>query len=307
MEKYSDLKVFEAIRPQLLGLAYRLLGTMSEAEDALQDTYIKWQVSPDKSKLKNPEAWITAVCTNTCIDILKSAQRKRVDYFGPWLPEPLHTHSEKTTEDYLALSSSLTTAFLLVLERLSPKERAAFLLHEIFGRSYADVAVTLGIQEVACRKLVSRARDNVGESRAKYTPSLDKQREYLVAFKRAVTTGDESALSAVLTEDIQLRADGGGKVVAASKPLVGKKSVIKFLLQVLHKAWADDHLYVEEFNGLLGLRVVSPDGLRAIVSFGAGENGRLEHIYIVRNPDKLDRIDTTVHHDRTTGKLNTTC
>ncbi|MEN4194546.1 sigma-70 family RNA polymerase sigma factor [Serratia marcescens] len=154
-DKYAAL--FESRRSFLIGLAYRILGSLADAEDAVQDTYIKW-LHADRHSILNPAAWLTTVCTRRCLDLLRAAQQARVDYVGIWLPEPIQTAAAKTPEQTLELSSSLSTAFMLLLERLTPRERAAYLLHDIFDLPYADLATTLGGEETACRKLVSRAR-----------------------------------------------------------------------------------------------------------------------------------------------------
>lgn len=162
-DKYAAL--FESRRPFLIGLAYRILGSLADAEDAVQDTYIKW-LNADRHSILNPAAWLTTVCTRRCLDLLRAAQQARVDYVGIWLPEPIQTAVAKTPEQTLELSSSLSTAFMLLLERLTPRERAAYLLHDIFDLPYADLAMTLGGEETACRKLVSRAREKLAAQRS---------------------------------------------------------------------------------------------------------------------------------------------
>ena len=146
METRNHVRLFEERRPALLALAYRMLGTRADAEDAVQDTFIKWQ-DADRAQIDNPAAWLTTTCTRRCIDLLRSAHRSRVDYVGPWLPEPIHTRTDDMSADEVALASSLSTAFLLLLERLTPKERAAYLLYEIFDMPYGEIAKTLEMQE----------------------------------------------------------------------------------------------------------------------------------------------------------------
>ena len=159
---------FEKARPALLGLAYRMLGSVADAGDAVQDTFVKWS-SADREKIDNQRAWLTTTCTHRCLDILRAAHRTRVNYVGAWLPEPIHTSVDRDIDGELDLADSLSTAFLLLLERLSPKERAAFLLHEVLDQSYTEIAATLGMREAACRKLVSRAKSNIGHGEAKYS------------------------------------------------------------------------------------------------------------------------------------------
>lgn len=177
---------FEARRRFLFGLAYRMLGTRADAEDAVQETFIKW-LHADRGAIANPAAWLTSICTNLCVDMLRAAHRTRVDYVGSWLPEPIHTVADDTPESRLELASSLTTAFLLVLERLTPKERAAYLLHEIFDTPYPDIAATLGMQESACRKL-SRGRARPSSPARSGTPRRPNARSSCCRRSRTPST-----------------------------------------------------------------------------------------------------------------------
>ncbi len=297
-----QLETFETARPQLLGLAYRLLGSAADAEDAVQDTYIKWQ-GIDHAAILNAEAWLTTACTNRCLDILKSAGRKRVDYVGPWLPEPLQTETVESAEDKYELATSLTTAFLLLLERLTPKERAAYLLREIFDYPYAQVAETLDLKEAACRQLVSRAGRVIGQNNPRYVPSRERQAELLTAFQDAITTGATSSLSALLSEDIELHTDGGGKVRAALRVLSGRKSVETFIEKVLCQAWPPLKLETLEINGRLGLIALEDGQVTAALSAGFGEDGQVRQIFITRNPDKLQRILNPARHEASNGAL----
>lgn len=203
----SDPGLFESRRRQLTGLAYRLLGSLAEAEDAVQDTFLKWREA-DQGTIDNPAAWLTTACTRRCLDLLKSARRKRVDYVGAWLPEPVHTVADGTPESSAELASSLSTAFLLLLERLSPKERAAYLLREIFDRPYPDVAAALGLQEAACRKLVSRARATIGRPAARYTAAPERQETLLAEFRQAGTPGGRGGRAVVTGPQNQCGTSG---------------------------------------------------------------------------------------------------
>ena len=188
-----DTDRFEESRPQLLGLAYRILGSRTDAEDAVQDTFLKW-ASAERAAIKKPAAWLMTVCTRRCLDLLKTADRRRVAYVGAWLPEPIHATGADTAESKIDLSETLTTAFLLILERLPPKQRAAYLLHEIFDVSYSDVADTLAMQESACRKLVSRAKANIDQAEGRHKITAEKQYRFLNAFQAAITEGARSNL-----------------------------------------------------------------------------------------------------------------
>lgn len=292
MHHRSDADAFEESRPVLLGLAYRILGSRADAEDGVQDTFIKWQTA-DKAEIENPAAWLTTVCTRRCIDLLRAAHRTRVDYVGPWLPEPVHTSTEEISGEKVALTSSLTTAFLLLLERLTPKERAAYLLHEIFDIDYPEVARTLEMQESACRKLVSRARASIDQAKVRHVTPPDRQDQLLAAFEAAITSGHTEQFAALLSDEIELAADGGGKVPATREVLRGKISVLGFIMEVLHRNWNGFEWALTDINGAKGV-IVRKDGVTtASVSFAYGEDGQASGIYIMRNPDKLSALSGT--------------
>jgi RNA polymerase sigma-70 factor, ECF subfamily len=285
MRDRDHLEVFEQVRPSLLGLAYRILGSRADAEDAVQDTFIKWQ-NAEKATIETPAAWLTTACTRRCIDLLRSAHRSRVDYVGSWLPEPIHTPIEHGAEAAMSLDASLSTAFLLMLERLTPKERAAYLLHEIFEMPYPDIARTLDIQEATCRKLVSRARQNVERSNVRHVTPLDRQEELLAAFETALTGGGTDHLTALLSDDIELCVDSGGKVPSILRVLHGKQEVLDFLARA-RQWWSPYRRDSADLNGGRGL--VFREGPQATlsISFAYDENGTATNIYIMRNPDKL--------------------
>lgn len=278
-----DVAAFEAARPVLRGLAYRILGSLAEAEDAVQDTFIRWQAA-DRSAIATPRAWLTTVCTRRCLDLLKAADRARVDYVGPWLPEPVQT---MTAELPAELAASVTTAFLLLLDRLTPKERAAFLLREIFDYDYADVAAALGMREAACRKLVSRAQAAVSQEKARQVVPRVQQERLLDAFQLAVNSGTTGPLSALLSDDIALSADGGGKVPAATRVLRGRGEVLSFLTRVVARAWPGWRQVRREINGSLGMVLYEDDTIRASLTFGFDALGAASDIYIMRNPQKF--------------------
>ncbi|MGA4633814.1 RNA polymerase sigma factor SigJ [Pseudomonas solani] len=286
MQTLTSLEIFQRNRPRLLGLAYRILGSRADAEDALQDCWLKWRET-DPSSLDNPDAWLTTLCTRLCIDLLRSAQRKRVDYVGSWLPEPIHGLAEDGPGEDVALAASLQTAFLLVLERLSPKERAAYLLHDIFERPYAEVAGILAVQESACRKLVSRARSNVEEARVRHVTPVERQEQLLAAFRDAIEGGNSSALASLLGAEVELRADSGGKVPTIRETLHGREAVLGFIEQSLRLYWGEYQWQETEINGSRGVILRHGDAIAASVSFGYDESGALQQIFIMRNPDKL--------------------
>ena len=289
MPQTMDIQAFEEARPRLLGLAYRILGSLADAEDAVQDTFVKWS-GVDRSGIDNALSWLTTACTRRCLDLLRAAHRQRVDYVGAWLPEPVQTLSETDPETDLDLAKSLTTAFLLMLERLTPKERAAYLLREIFDRPYAEVAEALDLNEGACRKLVSRAKAHIDQAKIRHATPPDRQDRLLAAFQEAVTSGDPAPLAALLSSEIRLSTDGGGRVPALLDILVGHEAVIAFLTDPLNRYWAEFHWRNVDINGDRGI-VVERDGeTAAAVSFAYGKSGLVTDIYIMRNPDKLARL-----------------
>ncbi|QEY64198.1 sigma-70 family RNA polymerase sigma factor [Metapseudomonas lalkuanensis] len=278
--------VFEDSRRFLLNLAYRILGSRSDAEDAVQETFLKWRES-DSVTLDNPRAWLTTLCTRHCIDQLRLGHRARVDYVGTWLPEPIHSETTESPEMMLELSSSLSTAFLLLLERLTPRERAAYLLHDIFDLDYPDVARAIGVQEAACRKLVSRARISLAEGKVRHQPPAERQEQLLEAFHAAIASGATAGLTALLSEEVELSADGGGKVPTLGHILRGKAEVLAFIVDSLRGYWSDYRWLPAELNGGHGVILAHGDQAAASVTFAYDDEGRASNIYIVRNPEKL--------------------
>ena len=297
MNDRQHMQIFEEARPRLLGLAYRILGSRADAEDAVQDTFLKWQ-EVDRLSIETPAAWLTTACTRRCLDLLKAAHRKRVDYVGAWLPEPIHTASDDNAEEKLALTSSLTTAFLLMLERLTPKERAAYLLHEIFGQPYDEVAETLDMQETAARKLVSRAKTNIGLEKARHQTPRERQDELLSAFHSAIHGGNVTGLSALLSADVKLTADGGGKVATVLGVLAGKETVLAFIVDRLTEYWSHYVREIGDINGGRGivLRDEAKNEIAATVAFGYDGDGNVNDIFIMRNPEKLTRFGEAALH-----------
>lgn len=291
----DPVRRFQTARPMLLGLAYRILGSRADAEDAVQDTFLKWQAN-ERGDVANADAWLTTVCTRHCLDLLKVADRARVDYIGTWLPEPVQTaavDADSGDGDPLRsamLASSLTTAFLLALQRLTPKERAAYLLHEIFDRPYPEVAATLDLQEPACRQLVARARQHIAGERVRHATPQARQRRLLDAFRDAIATGSTSVLATLLSDDVRLSSDGGGKVSAARRVMHGQGEVLRFIEAGLHVWWSPGTLREVPLNGAPGFIVHDADGIAAAVSFSWDADGRLQDVFIMRNPDKLARV-----------------
>ena len=285
----DEAQVFETARPGLLGLAYRILGSLADAEDAVQDTYLKW-AKADRDVIESPSSWLTTACTRRCVDMLRASHRSRVNYVGAWLPEPIQKPAEDNTETNLDLATSLKTAFLLMLERLTPRERAAYLLHDIFEVSYAEIAHTLVMSESACRKLVSRAKQNVDRAATRYSTPIERQNELLTAFQTAIEGGTTTQLAALLSDDIRLTADGGGKVPAVLEVISGTQGVLTFVAEQLNDYWSGYNWDVIDLNGQRGVVLRHDNRVEAAVSFAYNHLGQATDIYIVRNPEKLANL-----------------
>ncbi|CAN5388753.1 sigma-70 family RNA polymerase sigma factor [soil metagenome] len=281
----TDTDAFEAQRLRLTRLAYRMLGSVAEAQDAVQDAWLRWTRAGEE--IADPAAWLVRVTSRLCIDRLRAAKTQRAAYRGPWLPEPL---IEELSVDPVERAEDVSVAFLLALERLSPLERAVFLLHDVFDEDYADVAETLGKTEPAVRQLATRARAHIKETRPRFTVSQEDAAKLAAAFMMAAAQGDMAALSAMLAEDAVMVTDGGGKRKAALRPLIGREDIVR-LMEGL--AWRGDSQPLSfravRINGYPGLVLEGVDG-PSTVAFQPGEDGKLVGIYTVRNPDKLGHL-----------------
>jgi RNA polymerase sigma-70 factor (ECF subfamily) len=295
--KSDPSATFEPHRRRLLGLAYRMLGSMAEAEDAVQEAYLRWH-DTNRDIVNEPRAFLMTTTTRICLDVLKSARMKREEYVGPWLPEPITDTASLAPDAQTELAEDLSVALLLALDRLSPLERAAFLLHDVFDYSFSQIADALDRNEAACRQLASRARTRVREARPKgltpargATNSIDpRHQELLAAFISASRSGDVEQLTRMLASDARLVTDGGGKVPAALNVIEGNDRIAAFLAGVVRKGFTDDmSLRFEVVNGLPGLLIVGPNGLVQTNAFEF-EGDAVTAIYIVRNPDKLKHL-----------------
>lgn len=274
---------FIEAKPRLMGIAYRMLGTCKDAEDIVQNVYLKFEQA-DFDTIENPGAWLTTVCTRQCLDFMKSAQQNRLEYVGTWLPEPV---SESYGSEYfMELSASLSSAFLLMLERLSPKERAVFLLREIFDQDYTVIAASLDMSEQACRKILSRARKHIGQEECRSDVDPEHQALLFNHFKKAVEQGDVKNLQGYLAEGVKLSADGGGKVEALDNDIRGISNVSNFISKGLHKFWQGCSWHLTHISGQPGVIVRQDERIHAIVSFGYRDQ-KVSEILIVRNPDKM--------------------
>lgn len=275
--------IFQAQRPRLLRLAYRMLGSRHDAEDVVQEAWLRWQGS-DQAAVREPGAWLTRIVSRLCLDQMKSARARRETYPGTWLPEPLIE-----PEDDAMRPDNLTLTLMMALERLSPLERAAFLLHDVFGQSLEEVSVTLERSPAATRQLAARARAHVQIDRPRYDLPRDAAETLARAFFAACKSGDAAALGAMLAEGVTFHADGGGKVTSYPNVIVGAENLIR-----LFQGWS--RKFGARMELIAPLRI---DGLPGFASRVDGhpqttalqiEEGRITAIYITRNPDKLDGV-----------------
>lgn len=274
---------FEEHRRFLVGLAYRMLGSLAEAEDIVQDAFLRWS-EVEQDKVENPRAYLARVVSRLCLDRMKSAQARREQYVGTWLPEPmLASPAQSIAED-------LSVALLLTLERLSPLERAAFLLHDVFDMDYAEVAGALDRSEAACRQLAARAREHVRDERPRFETTTETRERLASAFQAAMLTGDLQTIAQMLADDAVFYTDGGGKRLAALNPIYGRDKILRFLAGIGTKnpLPKPDEVERADINGLPGFVVRLADGLETLSLEIA--NDQIVAIYGVRNPDKLKHL-----------------
>ena len=297
-----DQDVFTTDRPLLFSIAYRMLGSASDAEDVLQDAWLRYR-GVDPSTIRTPKAFATTIVTRLCLDRLKSAQRTREDYVGPWLPEPVLTSEVEGPDTMLQRAESVTLAFLVLLEKLSPEERAVFLLKDIFEYEHAEIADILGTTVDNSRQLLHRAKARLAQGRPRLTGTMESRRAIAERFARAFSSGDGAELTALLAKEVGLWSDGGGKASAARRPLIGRDQVLNFLLGLYRIAQAssmtrDVSLRIEDVNSEPALVVRVGPRLESIFVFSIDDDDTVSGIRVVRNPDKLAHIDrqlTRVH------------
>jgi RNA polymerase sigma-70 factor (ECF subfamily) len=281
----AEVHAFEAHRAALASIAYRMLGSASEAEDVVQEAWLRWQTTPHE-EIRSARAYLSKVVTRLCLDRLKSANARRETYVGPWLPEPVRT---STDDEPLALAESISLAFLVLLESLGPVERAVYLLHEVFDYGHAEVAEIVGRDEVACRQILHRARKALAARRPRFAPSKEAHHRMLGAFAAACASGNAAALEGLLAEEITSWGDGGGKAFAARRPLHGAQQVARAWIGFHRTAPPDTVVAVEEINGWPAL-VVRVGGKPAGVVSLETDGEQIFAIRSVVNPDKLARL-----------------
>lgn len=274
---------FESLRPQLLRVAYRMLGSMADAEDIVQEAWLRWS-DTDNDMILVPGAYLRRVVTRLCLDQLKSARVRREEYVGPWLPDPVI--EPDAVED-------VTLPLMLALERLSPLERAAFLLHDVFGESFDDIAASLGREAAACRQLASRAREHVRAEKARFPVERARGLEIAQAFFEASRGGGTGQLGQLLAADVSLYSDGGGKRPAASRVMNGSSEVIRTFAAISRLMRGSESMLVSYsyINGLPGFVTREPDGMLQTTAL-AIEGERVTAIYVMRNPEKLRHLET---------------
>lgn len=288
MAAMQRTETFNSYRAYLFAIAYRMLGSVMDAEDMVQESYLRW-LNTSADEVTSPKSYLAAIITRLCIDHLRLARVQRETYMGEWLPEPLLTDPTPPQEDMVALSDTLSIAFLVLLETLSPTERAAFLLREVFDYEYAEVAEMVGKSEANCRQMVRRARQHVADGRPRFQATPTEQQQMMQQFAQACVQGDMAGLLALLAEDVVEYSDGGGKVSAAIKPIKGADKVTRFLLGLMKKL-PDNVAYQFAFA----------NGRPAIITYAAGVavnvtildigDGRIQRIYNIVNPDKLRHV-----------------
>jgi RNA polymerase sigma-70 factor (ECF subfamily) len=281
--RQADDDVFAAERPRLLGLAYRVLGSIAEAEDVVQDAWLRWAAA-DRGSVERPAAYLTTVVTRLSLDRIRAIGRRREAYPGPWLPEPVAL--ERGLDEHAEMAESLTLGFLVLLDRLNPVERAVFLLADVFGEPYSVIADSVGRTEGACRQVAARARRRLREERPPPTERLDA--EALARLLFAVSLGDLEQTLALLDADVVLLSDGGPDHRAARRPVVGAHRVARFVLNLAKRFPASD-ARLTELNGEPAL-VADADGIPLVVT-AEQSAGRITRIYLLRNPDKLHAVE----------------
>jgi RNA polymerase sigma-70 factor (ECF subfamily) len=279
----TTLETFETYRPLLFSIAYRMLGSAMEAEDMVQETFVRFQtVSPDS--LQSAKAYLTTIITRLCLDELKSARSQREQYVGMWLPEPIQTDDAPFA--VMSQHESIALAFLVLMEHLSPIERAVYLLRTVFDYSYSEIADILGKSEANCRRYFHNAKTYLHEKRPRFTPASSDQQRIVEQFMAMLATGDTTQLTHLLAEDATLYGDGGGKVPSIRKPLVGRDKIIKLFMGLMSKAPEGTRAEIAQLNGEIGIIIYFQEEVFMVTVISI-ENERIHTLHNILNPDKL--------------------
>ena len=286
----ARLDYFDEYRPLLFSIAYRMLGSVMDAEDMVQEAFLRWQNAP-AGDVHSPKAYLVTVVTRLCLDQLKSARSQREEYIGPWLPEPLVTEGRQEVAEAVMLSESLSMAFLVMLESLTPTERAVFLLREVFDYEYREIADILDKSEEAVRQMAHRARGHVQARRPRFHASREQTQRLLLRFSETLATGDMTGLLALLAPDVTVWSDGGGKVTAARKPVQGRERVARFMLGLVRTAPPGFTPRLAEINGQPGI-IGYVDGQPVLTLTLDVAEDSITGVRFVLNPDKLRNLPT---------------
>jgi RNA polymerase sigma-70 factor (ECF subfamily) len=287
-------RMFEEHRPVLARLAYRMLGSLSDADDVLQEAYLRW-AGDSREAVQSPRAYLLTIVTRLCIDQRQSIEARKMTYVGPWLPEPVVESVESSPGEPLETAESVSMALLLVLESLSPVERAAYLLRKIFDYDYDVIAQILERSEPSCRQIVSRAEQRIHSQRPRFDPDPAHAERLTDAFLEACSTGDLNGLVQILANDAVLYSDGGGKAAAALAPIRGADKIARFMLGIMKKAPASMKVRRVRVNGQTGLVITVEGQLVQVLTLDVAD-GRIVNCFVVRNPDKLARV-AILHSD----------
>ena len=283
----TTMTAFDEHRKHLFGIAYRMLGSAADADDIVQEAFIRWQAT-DQSVVSSPRAFLSTIVTRASLDRLKNAHTARVDYVGTWLPEPLRTEGDDAI-DVVETAESISQAFLIVLESLSPLERAVHLLHDVFDYTHEEISRIIGRDAVTCRKLLERARKDLVARRPRFAPTKQAHREMVERFAAAVLEGDVSALERLLVDDVRAAADGGRKAVAMRKPMIGRTPVARFFGGLGRRGAAEASFSIVEINGWAAM-VVRVSGRPFSVIQLETDGDSIFAIRATLNPDKLSRM-----------------
>ena len=283
----TTLEVFESHRPLLFSIAYRMLGSAMEAEDMVQEAYLRYQSTPTE-KIESPKAFLSSIVTRLCLDYLKSAKVQRESYLGPWLPEPVYTGGSPAS--LVSERESISMAFLVVMESLTPVERAVFLLRDVFDYGYDEIAEIVEKSADNCRQIYHRAKSHLLERRPRFDTAPEDQQKLVTGFMQAVEGGDLNTLTDILAEDVILWSDGGGKVNAARKPIQGRDRLAKFLVHINKTFGQGSRAQVAEVNGQAALLGWLDEQLAVVFNFTVS-GGQISEIRVVVNPDKLRHLE----------------
>ncbi len=287
-------RTFEQFRTRLQAIAYRMLGSVAEAEDVVQDAWLRWHGAVHDD-IANIEAWLVSVTTRLSIDRLRAAKTQREHYQGIWLPEPAFSEPPATPEQALSRADDVSLAYLTLLEKLAPEARAAFLLREVFDTDYAQVSQILGKSQSACRQLVSRARAQLREAQPRFSVDPQTHRRLLEKFVQTLASGDLGAISALLAEEATLTSDGGGLVASFPKPLLGAQRIAQLFYATHRRFDGDLHMEIVHLNGRWALLRFTQGQLESAMELES-DGRRIVHLYVQRNPDKLRRIAQMYSH-----------